>query len=1300
MSSLTVHARDGTCLYPADGTDDPSVEKYFDSVVFVAEFDEPSNPALRAQFGAVLPDGGTEQVFLQFEGNNPSTLLTDVRQAVVNELHQDAGWKFQEASPEDPWMVFQRTILQLPDDPESVLDGTKLENTTDELYKAASKQSLTVTASDYEAIAKAIHTFADESLLLTVTKGDLSVPKPGIVIHQQSQEQSLGLPPQSTVLLERVTLQEESDVADESGAADQDEPTGTATEEGSASSTGSGTAGAGAAGAAAGSSTGSSSAESTSSTASADTSSTQSTSSTSSSTDSSPKPSTSSTASSAGTGTGSSGTASTGAATTGSQTASSSTSQPSTSTRSSPSTASTATTGTSSDTSGERLGGDDSPVAKLQETVATLPTGVKVGAGIGAIILFVLLVGVSLGLPGAIIGGDDGEFEVTLDTPTEVDAGDSFDVTVSVENVGEEAGAASFTLWTDPDIGEHTLEPELEAGESATETVTFTAAENPPEAYTVVAEGEDVNESATVSVAPPAQPAADLSELDIAGQGQQATVDEGTDEDITADVENVGDAEGTFDVVLTIDDVERTESVTLDVGESTTVTFEDVISGLDAGVNEVTVTALDDTLSGELQVNPVGEALFEITAMEATPVIAGDDLEISATIENIGDRADTQLVTIDAGELGSEVEEIDLDTGESTTVTLSFATNEDQAGEYSIVVNTDDDEHEEVVTVDERQPLPALFDLDIAGQGVEASVLEGTDEDLTVDVENVGTAAESFDLTLEINDATVSTETTGSIDPDERETVTFESPFADLDQGDYDVTVTVNDDSLTGSLRVEAATESFFAVSDLDAEPAPVTQGEDLTISATIENTGGVADTQDVTMEFGESAVTMTESLALDAGVSDDVSFTFDTDELPEVTLDYENFEYSVSTANDTATDSTTVASTPEETFQVGAVDAPSTVDAGQQFTVSATITNTGDAEGTQTIELQVGGFRDSTERLTLGEGQSQSVSFTTAINDPGTATVSVVTDQDSGSTTVNVEETEANFDVAIESTNAPIQAGETLTVTAGITNTGDGSGDQSITLDAGALGSTSTQVSLAPGESTSEQLSVTTNTGDAGDHTVTVSSADDSDSTSVTVEAGDPHFEVAIQSTNDPIEAGDQLTVDVAIDNTGDGSGTQTISLDAEALGSASVSVTLDAGESTTEQLSVGTGTDDDGTYTVTVSSEDDSDSTSVSVEEPPEPNFQVDFSDHNAPITEGDDFVMFGVEVTNTGDASDTQTVTLEIPGVGQHSEQVTLDPGESVSFTQWRISTSDGDAGDHQATLSSDDDSVSVPVTISES
>jgi len=95
-----------------------------------------------------------------------------------------------------------------------------------------------------------------------------------------------------------------------------------------------------------------------------------------------------------------------------------------------------------------------------------------------------------------------------------------------------------------------------------------------------------------------------------------------------------------------------------------------------------------------------------------------------------------------------------------------------------------------------------------------------------------------------------------------------------------------------------------------------------------------------------------------------------------------------------------------------------------------------------------------------------------------------------------------ATFDVTIASTTSPAAPGNTLDVTVDVTNTGDETGTQTVTLDIGGVGQVDSQgVPLTGGQSSTTTLSWSVPSSQTEqDYQATVSSADDTASQTVTV--------------------------------------------------------------------------------------------------------------------------------------------------------------------------------------------------------
>ncbi|MFP3872640.1 MAG: CARDB domain-containing protein [Candidatus Aenigmatarchaeota archaeon] len=466
----------------------------------------------------------------------------------------------------------------------------------------------------------------------------------------------------------------------------------------------------------------------------------------------------------------------------------------------------------------------------------------------------------------------------------------------------------------------------------------------------------------------------------------------------------------------------------------------------------------------------------------------------------------------------------------------------------------------------------------------------------------------------------------------------------------------------------------YFEVYDVDAPD--VVEGENLEVTATIENTGGISETQTIQMttdsDIGSDSVTVT----LDGGQSTVETFTTSTS-----TGDAGSYTAEVSSEDDS--DSDTFEVLEPSNFAVNDVEAEDVVE-GENLEVTATIENTGDVSDTQTVEMTTSSdIGSDSVTVTLDGGQSMVETFTvnTSSGDAGNYTAEVSSEDDSDQDTFEVL-VPAEFSVYNVEAEDVVE-GENLEVTATIENTGDVSDTQKIELTtAPNIGNHSLTLSLDGGQSAVETFTVDTSSGDAGNYTAEVSSEDDSDSDTFEVLVP-AEFSVYNVEAEDVVE-GENLEVTATIENTGDVSDTQKIELTtAPNIGNHSLTLSLDGGQSAVETFTVDTSSGDAGNYTAEVSSEDDSGSDTFEVLEPA--YFAV--YDVNAPnVVEGETLEVTA-SIENTGEMEEAQEINLE-SDVGTDFDLVRLDPGESTTVS-FAVETSSGDAGTYTATVASDDD-----------
>lgn len=92
----------------------------------------------------------------------------------------------------------------------------------------------------------------------------------------------------------------------------------------------------------------------------------------------------------------------------------------------------------------------------------------------------------------------------------------------------------------------------------------------------------------------------------------------------------------------------------------------------------------------------------------------------------------------------------------------------------------------------------------------------------------------------------------------------------------------------------------------------------------------------------------------------------------------------------------------------------------------------------------------------------------------------------------------------------------------------------------------------------------------------------------------------------------------------------------------------------------------------------------------------FEVTITDVDDSVVEGED-VTVNYNVTNTGDANDTQSIVFYVDGVEKDNKtDVLLEPGEYVNDT-FTYTTKENDAPEIEVNVSTDDDTKSVIVTV---
>ncbi|PSQ36399.1 hypothetical protein BRD05_03045 [Halobacteriales archaeon QS_9_70_65] len=287
------------------------------------------------------------------------------------------------------------------------------------------------------------------------------------------------------------------------------------------------------------------------------------------------------------------------------------------------------------------------------------------------------------------------------------------------------------------------------------------------------------------------------------------------------------------------------------------------------------------------------DASFEVDIDETNePVTEGDTLEVEVRVENTGNDTTTKEITLETTRDGTTTERdtrtVSLDGGASVTRTLSWDTEDGDAGRYTINVSSEDDFDRDVARVTEV----STFDVDI--DGTNEPVREG--ETLTVDatIENEDDASDSQTVELTVDGRTFD-DTTVSLDGGASESVQLEWETGRGDAGDYSVNVSSETASASTPVSVRVGPAAAFS-----REPALPNVNE-----AVVFDASGSTDPDGTVVEYrwvvdgqnrsaGETlSYTFTESgdhevqlyVTDDDGVTTSASRTVTVNARPEVSL-------------------------------------------------------------------------------------------------------------------------------------------------------------------------------------------------------------------------------------------------------------------------------------------------------------------------------------------------------------------------------------------------------------------------------
>ena len=552
---------------------------------------------------------------------------------------------------------------------------------------------------------------------------------------------------------------------------------------------------------------------------------------------------------------------------------------------------------------------------------------------------------------GADAAVNDAEFEVTdaaLSDSTIIE-GESVTVNATVENVGDRAGTFTAELHVEEEVKER---EDVAVGPAKSKEVTFSWTANEADEYEIAVSGQSAG---TLVVLEPAE--IEVEDVELSDD----EILEGETVEVTAELENDGEAEGSFTAEFQIDG-ETVDEEEVTVGPATTeaVTFSHQFD--EPGEYAIAVSGE----SGDTLEVKAATAEFEVDDVElsADEIFEGETVEVTAEIANDGEAEGSYTAELQIDGEMEDTADVTVDGGSAETV--SFSQQFDEAGEYEIAVSG---QSAGQLTV-KPEPEP---DLSVTRATLsESTITEGESGTVNATVENDGDAPGSLELELFVNE-TVEDDASVSVDPGDEEIVTFD--FLPEEAGEY--AITVNDEH-AGTLSVE--TPANLTVTNASLETHVVVEGESVTVSATVENDGDrEGDLRTELVVDGE--VENSTTVSLGGHETETITFTYTPGDADE-----DEHEIAV---NDASAGFLDVLEPADISVVTASLDAES-IEEGESVQVTADIENVGEVAGSTTARFQVDDETVETSNVTVGPNATETATFTRTFDEPGEYNLSV----------------------------------------------------------------------------------------------------------------------------------------------------------------------------------------------------------------------------------------------------------------------------------------------------------------------
>ena len=434
-----------------------------------------------------------------------------------------------------------------------------------------------------------------------------------------------------------------------------------------------------------------------------------------------------------------------------------------------------------------------------------------------------------------------------------------------------------------------------------------------------------------------------------------------------------------------------------------------------------------------------GGLVFEGIDVPATT--AGTTTTTSATVRNTGDTDLTRGIELRITEAGSR--DVLSSTSESVTIParssklIEFEFEPETSADLQLEFNTPNETVTETVRVEKKGKF-FVEEFDAPDTAIQDDSVA-----VTADIENRGSVETEGEVTFHVTDEETGEELASDrenvqVAPDEPESVefTYDVPAERLS----DIEVAIGTEQETHNERVEIQQKGELKVKNLDAKEVVQAGTDDVTVTATIENTGDISLTQSLTLittDQETGAVIHRDSKEVRVAGTDSMSKSFEFSVPGDQQSD---LNVSIETKDDIEERSIRVLEVGE--LVIEEFDVPESAEQNQEITIDAKLNNTGETELEQTVEFTV--VDDQTgdllftekESVTAGPGLTGEIDFdyTTGPDQENDIEVAIASADDSASDVVEIEEDDGGwifpeFKIVSPPDGSTVEKGDKLTV-------------------------------------------------------------------------------------------------------------------------------------------------------------------------------------------------------------------------------------------------------------------------------